>query len=167
MQFFAAVGSKAIMATTLILVTLFAIQHIDPAAGDVKVNVDLEAGQDEFSAFSFDWPDPEPEEIIKVSKNYSLGITKEGQILVGFGSNSHEFRNQTNAQVTIKWPANKPKPNLYLTSVKVYTNSTVVPPGTDMVVFKGGYDQPSIEFGLQANNTRLLEYSYAIYAIQE
>lgn len=106
----------------------------------------------------------EPEEIPKVSRNYSFGFKTPGEQLVGFGSNSYEFRNFTNAQTTVQWPTGNIKEDTTFTYLAVYTNQTSTF-GNALVMIDGTYNSPSIVFAVQANNTLLFEYKYEMYAL--
>lgn len=103
------------------------------------------------------------EEIIRISKNYSLGSRVSGDALVGFESDEHLFPSERNLQLTIKWPQSGAT-NKVLTRVAVYTNSTASF-GTAMLVLSGGTNQNFVTIGVQANNTRVWDYRYEIYAI--
>lgn len=107
----------------------------------------------------------EPEELPKASRNYSLGSIQPNQVLVGFGSNSYEFRNYTNVQITVEWPTENPREDFTFTWLSVYTNQSSTF-GTAFVLISGGYNAPEIKFAVQANNTLLFEYKYEIYARQ-
>lgn len=109
----------------------------------------------------------EPEEIIKIPRRYTIGRREPGDKLVGWGSDSQQFRNETNAQVTVLWPAGPPNPNVFFTYADIYTNSTAEPFQSGMVLLRGNYSDNMIEFGVQANNTFLLEYKYELYALED
>lgn len=136
--------------SSMALITFFVLQEEQSNQGSFPVEYSI----------TFD----DPEEIPKAGRNYSYGFKQTGEVLVGFGSNSYEFRNYTNVQVTIQWPSANPRAGCTFTWCAVYTNQSSTF-GAGLVVLDGEFGDTSLKLAVQANSTLLFEYKYEIYAL--